>query len=559
MASDIVPGVPRPADSRVGRPDPSAVPGDRGRPPSAPSRRGRRGAGTSLSPARSGVKPPAAAAPAGAAEASASHRPRSVVGGLLRKSPAWLVSMIVHIAVLLAMALISTPKPTREKPRVITSTAAEDAPLLDEPIEEIEIVEVATLPDVQNPLVPTDVAVVEDVKVVANADDLDAAPLAVELTEFGSQTAPAADMLATVGAVGGTAGGFGGRAQAAKLAATGGGSAASEAAVEAALKWFSIHQRPDGSWTTQFDQCPSCQGKCRNSGNRPNTVDDPASATALALLPFLGRGYTHKEGPYKQTVERGLAYLAGTVVRNRGQAYEKRNNHGGYVQAVTTIALCEAYGMTQDGRLAGPSQLALNFIQEAQDPRGGGWMYRPKQAGCTSVTAFTLMALKSGHMAYLQINPLTITKASAFLDSVASDGGSQYGYMDSSPRSSLGPPGILCRMYLGWKKEHPAIATAVARIAAKGPDKDNMYYNYYATQVVHHYGGDPWVSWNARMRDMLVSKQAKSGHEAGSWHFSVDHATGRLWTTALSTLILEVYYRHLPIYQKNSVEDRFEE
>jgi hypothetical protein len=300
--------------------------------------------------------------------------------------------------------------------------------------------------------------------------------VAVEFTDFSTETAPSSDLLSAVGAVGGKGGGLGGRsgAQRQKLVQSGGGSTESEAAVEAALKWFSIHQRADGSWTTQFDQCPSCQGKCHNSGNRPNTVDDPASATALALLPFLGRGYTQKEGPYKQTVERGLAYLAGTVIRNRGQAYEKRNNHGGYVQAVTTIALCEAYGMTQDDRLAGPSQLAINFIQAAQDPVGAGWMYRPKQPGCTSVTAFTLMALKSGHMAYLQINPLTIKKASAFLDSVSSDGGSKYGYQDSSPRPTLGPPGVLCRMYLGWKNDHPAIENAVNRIVSTGPSQENM-------------------------------------------------------------------------------------
>lgn len=558
MASDIVSDGPNPTGARAEGHNASSVPSDRGRPSRPPiRRRKKRTVVRPAQPATAGQLP--AKHQALAVDAANPPRKRSAVGGMLRKTPGWLVSMIVHIVGLLAMAIVSFPQLPQETPRVITSTAAEDTPLVEDAIEEFEVMEVVNSPEISDLLVPSDVAVVEDVQIVANADDLDAAPIAVELTEFGSQTAPAADMLATVGAVGGTAGGFGGRAKATQMAATGGGSADSEAAVEAALKWFSIHQRPDGSWTTQFDQCPSCQGKCRNSGNRSNTVDDPASATALALLPFLGKGYTHKEGPYKQTVERGLSYLAGTVIRNRGRAYETRNDHGGYVQALTTIALCEAYGMTQDGRLAGPSQLALNFIQEAQDPRGGGWMYRPKQPGCTSVTAFTLMALKSGNMAYLQINPLTIKKASAFLDSVASDGGSQYGYTDSSPRLTLGPPGVLCRMYLGWKKDHPAIEKAVNRIASTGLNKEDMYYNYYASQVVHHYGGDPWVSWNARMRDYLVSKQSKTGHEAGSWHFTVDHATGRLWTTALSTLILEVYYRHLPIYQQNSTEDRFEE
>jgi hypothetical protein len=65
-----------------------------------------------------------------------------------------------------------------------------------------------------------------------DASYLDAAPLAVELTEFGDQKAPAADMLTTLGAVGGPAGGFGGRANPAQMAATGGGSADSEAALK---------------------------------------------------------------------------------------------------------------------------------------------------------------------------------------------------------------------------------------------------------------------------------------------------------------------------------------
>jgi len=471
-----------------------------------------------------------------------------------------MISLLVHVVALLSMALIvSTPPPT-EKPRLITSAPVEEQDVDENSFEEIEPVEIEATDaaEATDLAVATDM-VVEPIAVVATVEDIAAAPLAVELTDFGDRTAPASDMLTTLGAVGGSGGGFGGRANAARIAVTGGGSAASEAAVEAALRWFAAHQRPDGSWTTQFDQCPSCQGKCRHSGNRPNTVDDPASATALALLPFLGRGYTHREGSYKQVVERGLAFLATTVVAGQGRAYETRNNHGGYVQAVTAIALCEAYAMSQDGRLAAPAQLAINFIHQSQDPVGGGWMYHPRQPGCTSVTAFTVMALKSANLAYLQVDPLTVKKASGFLDSVASDYGSKYGYQDAVPRESLGPAGVLCRMYLGWKKEHEGIEAAVRRFAAKGPDTGNMYYNYYATQVLHHYGGEPWVAWNERMREMLIKAQATEGHEAGSWHFPVDHATGRLWTTALSTLILEVYYRHLPIYQQQSVEETFQE
>jgi len=52
-------------------------------------------------------------------------------------------------------------------------------------------------------MVATEVAV-EPVEVVTNADDVDAAPLAIDITEFSDTAAPATDMMATIGAVGGT-------------------------------------------------------------------------------------------------------------------------------------------------------------------------------------------------------------------------------------------------------------------------------------------------------------------------------------------------------------------
>jgi hypothetical protein len=87
-----------------------------------------------------------------------------------------------------------------------------------------------------------------------------------------------------------------------------------------------------------------------------------------------------------------------------------------------------------------------------------------------------------------------------------------------------------------------------------------MYYNYYATQVMHHFGGAPWKRWNARMRDQLVNSQAKEGHESGSWFMLDPHGAGpggRLYSTAMAAMVLEVYYRHLPLYRQESVEDDF--
>ena len=94
-----------------------------------------------------------------------------------------------------------------------------------------------------------------------------------------------------------------------------------------------------------------------------------------------------------------------------------------YGHGLASIALCEAYGMTKDTGLAEPAQHAVNFIVYAQDPVGGGWRYTPHQPGDTSVLGWQLMALKSAHMAYLNVPPKTIKGAVNFLNSVQGESG----------------------------------------------------------------------------------------------------------------------------------------
>jgi hypothetical protein len=97
----------------------------------------------------------------------------------------------------------------------------------------------------------------------------------------------------------------------------------------------------------------------------------------------------------------------------------------------------------------------------------------------------------------------------------------------------------------------------------RGPDTSvgsDMYYNYYATQVVKHIGGRAWNDWNIKMRDSLIKHQVKSGPAAGSWTPGKGHAEekgGRLYTTSLSCMTLEVYYRYLPLYGDDAANDEF--
>ena len=465
--------------------------------------------------------------------------------------------MLLHIVVLLSMALVVSEPPKQEEPRLITSTAPEVAEEFEEFEEQPEQPDDA--PETNEAVVMSDATIVEDVQVVSTADDLDAAPLSVELTDFSTETAASSDLLSTVGVVGGKGGGLGGRsgAQRQSLVQSGGGNSQSEAAVEAALKWFIQHQLPDGGWSFDLKECPSCQGQCTHGGEG-GLAKDRCAATSMALLPFLGRGYTHKEGPYKAQLERGLHFLASMTVAGNGKAYGPGGNM--YSQGIAGIVLSESYAMTQDKRLAIPAQMALNYIMAGQDPVGGGWRYAPKQAGDTSAVGWQLMALKSGNLAYLEVSPIVIKKAVEFLNSAQGDDGATYGYTGPGAGPATSAVGLLCRMYLGWKKDHPALQRGVERLAKMGPSRD-LYFDYYSTQILHHMEGDMWVAWNAKMRDMLVTSQATKGHETGSWYTGVEggHPVGRVYCTSLSTMILEVYYRHLPIYGQQSVDEDFKE
>lgn len=494
-----------------------------------------------------------------AAKSERERKVRPAGRGILGQVPAWVVSMLVHVIAILVMALMVSEPVRIEKPTVITSGVSdeteEEFSELEDPQESPEqplevadfIAEVIVTAEI--PVVPTEAA-------PTVADDLESAPVAsLDVPDFGSDLALGSDLTAVVGGSGGTGLGLGPRRKPGPMAAMRGGGADTEGAVDRALEWLAEHQMPDGGWDFNLNNCPSCMGKCADSGGLHQHCDR-TGATSLALLPFLGRGNTHREGPYKRQVEGGIRWLLNRVAEGNGRAYGPKNGSM-YSQAIVGIALSECLAMSEDDDLAIPTQAVLDFIMKAQNPTTGGWQYTPGAPGDTSAMGWQLAALKSGFLAGYQINPLTVTKAGEFLDSVQSDEiGSKYGYTTpKDPSRARNAVGLLCRIYLGWDKDRPGLQAGVLQIAKDGPKEGESYYNYYATQVMHHIGGDMWLAWNAKIKGMLLQTQSANDHETGSWGPGTETAkgspamlAGRLYTTALATLILESYYRHQPIY-----------
>lgn len=460
----------------------------------------------------------------------------------------WSTSCLFHGALLFVLGLLFLDGPQASSPRTLLATLLEPR---DGPLEQL-VWEV-----------PRMVPVNSRISAPQLLDDPAAEPVEVqppEPAELPRGTSSAGTMVGPLGSLSARwfepfglaqGGGLEGRTAEARArwVAEAGGTPESEQAVERGLRWLAAHQCDDGSWN--FDHWKShCHGYCRDPGTAATTT----GATGVVLMAFLGAGYTHREGPHQEVVRRGLYYLTRRALLSpEGADLQEGTMYG---QGLATIAVCEAYAMTRDPQLRGLAHDAIRFIDRAQDKRGGGWRYNPGQPGDTTVTGWQLMALKSAQLAGLQVPSPTLLLVERFLDSVQSDQGAQYGYLTPEPRKTTTAIGLLCRMYTGWPRNHPGLQRGVGHLASWGPSEDDLYYNYYATQVLRHWGGSDWQRWNRKMRDHLVATQSTRGHEAGSWFFSGGgiESGGRVLNTALAVMILEVYYRYLPLYQERAFQ-----
>jgi len=264
----------------------------------------------------------ASAETAGSASSGGSQSPGRAPWAreLVREMPGWLASMIVHTVVIVLLMLIELPAERPEAFRQLIASSGDDLEELDtlddQPPEEMNLDATSEAPSlaveevVQAPL--DTASAVEDVQIAAPR---------VELADLGLEKAMRRDMLAEIGAYGGSElSGRSGRARQ-KMVAKYGGTKESEAAVAAALRWLAEHQMPDGGWSFDHRECPTCRGQCRNPGDLGSVRN---AATALALLPFLGAGQTHvdKESPYRQNVQAGLYFLVRRMNPKTGSLHE---------------------------------------------------------------------------------------------------------------------------------------------------------------------------------------------------------------------------------------------
>jgi hypothetical protein len=348
-----------------------------------------------------------------------------------------------------------------------------------------------------------------------------------------------------------------------------GGGENTERAVKNGLMWLKRRQRAAGNW--------SLHEGYPNAGY--STLRTDTGATALALMAFLGTGHTHTFGDHQDTVARGLKWLIG-VQKTDGNFHdhvELGRQTAFYAHSQATIALCEAFAMTGDENLRKPAAAGVAFLIDSQQPIFGGWKYVPqddKTIGDLSVTGWALMALHTARVAGLDVPTEAFELSSSFLDTVQEQNGSRYKYEPNDPpdgaTAARTAMGLLCRQFLGWPDDHPPMERGIDFITQSKfrPEwKDgrrNVYEWYYVGHVLHNVGGEEWKKWYQAAQEAIVPKQIRLGSNKGtkdvrgSWHptqpkgspHEYGDQAGRLYITVMSILILELPYRHLPIYEE---------
>jgi len=354
-------------------------------------------------------------------------------------------------------------------------------------------------------------------------------------------------------------------------------------AVLAALKWLARHQNPDGSWgaTSHLNHCVGA--KCAGVGD----TEYDAGLTGLALLAYLGAGYTHlskDEHPdpmnpgrrlkFGEVVKAGLKWLMTKqdpegCIGGRGTKYM-------YNHTIAALALSEAYGMSATQYFKGPAQLAIDFIVASQNP-GRGWRYT-RQAGDndSSVTGWAIMALKSAELSELNVPAReTYDAARRWFDEVtdstvyyragyhAKNSGKVFvpGKNESYVHhESMTAVAVMCRIFMLKDKKDPALGGVTLLVAdppMNKPDWTDYYYWYYGSLALFQYDGPKgpyWKKWEAHLKDALIphQKTGKDGCANGSWTSEDERwgfEGGRVYATAINALTLEVWYRYPNVFR----------
>lgn len=342
-----------------------------------------------------------------------------------------------------------------------------------------------------------------------------------------------------VGVGGGSGGVYGGRADARMLrVAAGGATKASESAVLASIRALSARQQPDGSWPT---------GMTTEAG-----ALSPVGATGLALLSYLGAGYSQlSKDEYPDPTNPGRLFKMGEIVKKGLQWLLSHQGADGFLgagsgdrilnHAIGALALSEAYGMTASAPLLEPAQAAINSLASRQSGNGGWHRSESTRAGEVLTSAFAVMALKSAQLSELTMPGSSPANALGFFTGLTGENG----LPGATPTRAEVGGWMLAKMFLRRDKGDATLTAGASWLVNRVPSwEQGDFLGWYLTSLaLFQYDGPDgplWKLWHQPSKDLLLPRQAQDG----SWAVGADSVI----PTALGTLILQVYYRYVNVF-----------
>lgn len=330
-----------------------------------------------------------------------------------------------------------------------------------------------------------------------------------------------------------------------------------------------VVKRVDAATDRALDYLEKIQIK--EGANAGAWVPDNNAINALAILAYLSRGHVPGRGKYGDTVEDGsvkpgVLTLARKFLLHKQHKDKQREGYlaisGGrmYEHGLSTLALAELYGMDPDPELEEGLRKAVTLILRSQGQRGG-WNYEPvAQDGDLSVSVMQIVAMRAASNAEIAVPETAIKKAIVYVRHMANPGGPGYGYNGPGQGTvQTSAAGVLSLQLLGAYNDTQIPKTLDWIAGQVKPTWDNSganyfyYFHYYAMQAFYQHGGKQWNGWHAPIREMLLSRQNRDG----SWDVPAGTAEGgyaspanKTYSTALATLVLNIYQHFLPAYQR---------
>jgi hypothetical protein len=313
-------------------------------------------------------------------------------------------------------------------------------------------------------------------------------------------------------------------------------------AVLAALNWLQREQQADGSWKGSAE------------------IATPA-LTALATLAYLGHGETPASAGYGTNVQKAIQWL---LKNQEEDGRFKGRDARDYTQPMAALALAEAYGLTLDPEVGKAAEKAAARIVKGQHP-GGGFSYNLDKAARddTSYMNWCAQALVAARMASLEVPGLerAIDKASFALRQNADPGG---GFGESGPgRTSVSAAGVAGLQFLGTAHVTEAQKTLellstntfsqIIEEAPLAPGASRFESAWNLTQARFQAGEESFRAWNKAMAGKLAGSQVRQRTmmtgwlDQGRWERRGDPREAVIQDTCYGALMLEVYYRYLPV------------